>query len=69
MVAYLKKVQEAATRFKAMKMEQIPREKNQRADVMAKIATTGGQALPRGVPLQLIPRPSIAKGVEVNPVE
>ncbi|KAK0603952.1 hypothetical protein LWI29_010535 [Acer saccharum] len=55
MVAYLKKVQEAATRFKAMKMEQIPREKNHQENVMAKIAATGGQALPKRIPLQLLP--------------
>ena len=42
MVVYLKKVREAATRFKGMKMEQIPREKNHRVDVLANIAATGG---------------------------
>ena len=55
MVAYLKTVREVATKLKGMKMEQISREKNHRADVLAKIAAIGGQTLPKGVPLQLIP--------------
>ncbi|KAK1558900.1 hypothetical protein Q3G72_008053 [Acer saccharum] len=43
MVAYLKKVQEATTtRFKGMKMEQIPREKNHGANILAKIAAIRG---------------------------
>ncbi|KAI9191078.1 hypothetical protein LWI28_003341 [Acer negundo] len=47
MVSYLAKVREAMTKFKGMKLEQIPREKNHRVDVLAKIAGGGGQALPR----------------------
>ena len=52
-------------KFKSVRMEQVPRQKNHRVDVLAKIATGEGHALPRGVPLQLIPRSSIAKGVKV----
>ncbi|KAI9180729.1 hypothetical protein LWI28_007623 [Acer negundo] len=37
MVAYLAKVREAMSGFKVMRMEQIPREKNHQADVLAKI--------------------------------
>ena len=55
MIAYLAKAREAITRFKGVRIEQIPREKNHRANVLAKIATGEGHALPRGVPLQLIP--------------
>ncbi|KAK0596932.1 hypothetical protein LWI29_020323 [Acer saccharum] len=68
MIAYLRKVREAATKFKGMRMEQIPREKNHRADVLAKIAATEGRALPKGILLQLIPRPSTASGLEVSSV-
>ncbi|KAK4839830.1 hypothetical protein QYF36_025323 [Acer negundo] len=69
MITYLKQVKKAMTRFKDVRMKQIPRENNHRADVLAKIAAIGGKTLPRGVPLHLIPRPSIARGVEVNPVD
>ena len=68
MVAYLTKVQEAMKRFKGVKMEQVPREKNHRVDVLAKIATGEEHVLPKRVPLQLIPHPSITKGGEVHPV-
>ena len=51
MVAYLAKVQEAMKKFKGVRIEQVPREKNHRADVLAKIATGEGHALLRGVPL------------------
>ena len=62
MIAYLANAREVMTRFKGVRMEQVPREKNYRADVLAKIATSEGHALPRGVPLQLIPQSSITKG-------
>jgi hypothetical protein len=68
MVAYLAKVQEAMKKFKGVRIEQVPREKNHRADVLAKIATGEGHALPKGVPLQLVPFSSIAKEAEVLPV-
>ena len=51
MVAYLAIVLEAMKKFKGVKMEQVPRKKNHRADVLAKIATGEGHALLRGVPL------------------
>ena len=51
MVAYLAKVREAMKKFKGVRMEQVPREKNHRADVLAKIAAGEGHALPKGVPL------------------
>ena len=66
MIAYLAKAREAMTKFKGVRIEQVPREKNHRADVLAKIASGEGHALPRGVPLQLIPRSSITKGAEVH---
>ena len=68
MVAYLARVQEAMKKFRGVRMEQVPQEKNHRADVLVKIAAGEGHALPRGVPLQLIPRSSITKAVEVLPV-
>src|SRR5579862_2891562 len=68
MIAYLVKAREAMTKFKGVRIEQIPREKNHRADFLAKIASGEGHALPRGVPLQLISRSSIAEGAEVHPV-
>ena len=67
-VAYLAKVREAMKKFKGVRIEQVPLEKNHRADVLAKIAAGEGHALPRGVPLKLIPRSNIAKAVEVLPV-
>ena len=39
MVAYLAKVQKAMKKFKGVRIEQVPREKNHRADVLAKIVT------------------------------
>ena len=51
MAAYLAKVREAMKRFKGVRMEQVPREKNHRADVLAKIAASEGHVLPREVPL------------------
>ena len=68
MVAYLAKVQEAIKKFKGVRIEQVPRERNHRTDVLAKIATREGHALPKGVPLQLVPFSSIAKEAEVLPV-
>ncbi|KAK0591186.1 hypothetical protein LWI29_036630 [Acer saccharum] len=46
MSAYLEKVQQAIKAFQMVKMEQIPRGANHRADVLAKIATGGGQTPP-----------------------
>ncbi|KAI9154077.1 hypothetical protein LWI28_020635 [Acer negundo] len=66
MVAYLARVWEAMTRFKGVKSEQIPQENNHRTYILAKIAVGGGLALPKGVPIQLIPRSSIAIGAEVS---
>ena len=40
MIAYLERVQTAMAAFKATKIEQIPRTKNHRADVLAKTAAT-----------------------------
>ena len=51
MVAYLAKVQEAMKKFRGVRIEQVPKEKNHRADVLAKIATGEGHVLPKGVPL------------------
>ena len=55
-------------KFRGVKIEQVPREKNHHTDVLAKIATGEGHALPKGVPLQLVPFSSIAKEAEVLPV-
>ena len=55
-------------RFRGVRIKQVPREKNHRADVLAKIATGEGHALPKGVPLQLVPFSSIAKDAEDLPV-
>ena len=49
MVAYLAKDRETMGKFKGVRMEQVPREKNHRADVLAKIAAGEGHALLRGV--------------------
>ena len=49
MAAYLAKVREAVGRFKGVRMEQVPREKNHRLDILAKIVAGEGHALPRGV--------------------
>ena len=68
MVAYLAKVQEAMKKFKGVRIVQVPREKNHRANVLAKIATGEGHALPKRGHLQLIPTSSIAKEVEVLPM-
>ena len=65
--AYLAQVREAMGRFKSVRMEQVPREKNHHADVLAKIAAGEGHALPIVVSLHLIPHSSIAKGAEVHP--
>ena len=68
MAAYVAKVREAMKRFKGVRMEQVPREKNHRAYVLAKIIEGEGHALPKGVPLQLVPFSSIVKEAEVFPV-
>ncbi|KAK0571222.1 hypothetical protein LWI29_012685 [Acer saccharum] len=47
MSAYLEKVKQAIKAFQMIKMEQIPRGANHRADVLTKIATGGGQTPPR----------------------
>ena len=46
MVAYLAKVQEAMKKFIGLRIEQVPREKNHCSNVLAKIATREGHALP-----------------------
>ncbi|KAI9165338.1 hypothetical protein LWI28_012088 [Acer negundo] len=53
MVAYLAKVRGAMSRFKGVRMEQIPREKNHWVDVLAKIAAGEGHTLPRGTEVVL----------------
>ena len=51
MSTYLERVKQETKGFRMIKIEQIPRGANHRANVLAKIAIGGGQTLPKGVRL------------------
>ena len=69
MKQYLKKVKQMIGKFEAVKVIQIPREENSRADILARMAAVADPKLPKSVPLEVKSSPSIEQNLEVLQLE
>ena len=65
MEQYLKKVKQMIGKFEAVKVIQIPREENCRADILAKMAAVADPKMPKSVPLEVKSSPNIEQNLEV----
>lgn len=54
MMAYLEEAKKMMENFEGIKVEQVTRTENHRADTLAKLATGNGQNLPKGIQLHLL---------------
>ncbi|KAK0573656.1 hypothetical protein LWI29_011551 [Acer saccharum] len=68
MITYLKLAKELLGRFKEYRIIQIPREENEQADALAKLAFTTINIWPRNIPMIHLLQPSIVKQMEVGAV-
>ncbi|KAK0578094.1 hypothetical protein LWI29_004999 [Acer saccharum] len=68
MIAYLKLAKELLGRFKEYMIIQVPREENEQADALAKLASATINIWPRTIPMIHLLQPSIIKQVEVGSV-
>ena len=68
MIAYLKLAKELLGRFKEYRIIQIPREENEQANVLAKLASATVNIWPRTIPMIHLLQPSIIKQMEVGAV-
>ncbi|KAK1586417.1 hypothetical protein Q3G72_002350 [Acer saccharum] len=68
MIAYLKLAKEPLGRFKEYKITQIPKEENEQADALAKLASATINIWPRTIPMIHLLQPSIIKQMEVGAV-
>ena len=66
MIAYLRLAKELLRRFKEYRIVQIPREKNEQADVLAKLASATVNIWPRTIPMAHLLRPSTTEQAEVG---
>ena len=66
MITYLKLAKELLGRFKEYKIVQIPREENEQADTLAKLASATINIWPRTIPMAHLLQPSITGHVEVG---
>ncbi|KAJ4728683.1 Gag-pol polyprotein [Melia azedarach] len=65
MIAYLRKAKDLVGQFKQVRLQQIPREKNFKADMLSRLASLLETSLPGTAPVEVLPRSSIeehAKG-------
>ena len=62
---YLKKAKQIVGLFKEVEVKQISRNKNYRADILARMAVIADPKLPKSVPLEVRTSPSIGEEVEV----
>ncbi|KAK0584361.1 hypothetical protein LWI29_011961 [Acer saccharum] len=68
MIAYLKLAKELLGRFKEYRIIQIPREENEQASALAKLASATINIWPRTIPIIHLLQPSIIKQMEVEAV-
>ena len=69
MILYLKKVWELLRKFVLVQVRHIPKEKNSRADALAKLATASQEYLSRLTPVEHLVEPFIdLYDEEVSPV-
>ena len=69
MILYLKKVQELFKKVIRVQVKHVPREKNSRADALAKLATASQEYLGRLIPVKILIEPSVSiNNGEVSPV-
>lgn len=61
MIAYLERVNELLKDFERFEIRQIPREQNQRVDVLVQLESTPEGNLLRSIPIATIPKPSIMR--------
>ena len=69
MEQYLKKVRQMMRKFEAVKVIQIPREQNSRADILARMAVVADPKMPKTVPLEVKTNPRIEQNLEVMQIE
>ena len=69
MEQYLKKVRQMIGKFELMDVVQIPREKNYRADILARMAAVVDPKMQKSVLLEAKSRPSIKQNLEVMRIE
>ena len=62
---YLTLVKHKLMKFRAWEVEHIPRERNSRADVLSKLASTRKKGGNKSVIQEILPRPSIEKATEM----
>ena len=65
MELYLKKAKQMVDLFQEIKIKQISRSENYRADMLARIAVIADPKLPKSVPLKVKTSPSIGEEAEV----
>ena len=69
MILYLKKVRELLKKFIRVQVKHVPRAKNSRADVLAKLETASQEDLGRLIPIEHLSEPSVSvDNGEVSPV-
>ena len=69
MEQYLKKVKQMIEKFMAIEVIQIPREKNSRADILARMAAVADPNMPKSIPLEVKTNPNIEHNLEVMQIE
>ena len=69
MEQYLKKVRQMMGKFKAVEVIQIPREQNNRADILARMAAVADSKMPKLIHLEVKTNPSIKQNLEVMQIE
>ena len=56
-------------KFEAVKVVQIPREQNSRADILARMAAVADPKMPKSIPLEVKSSPSIEQDLGVLRIE
>ena len=69
MEQYLKIIRQMMGKFEAVKVVQIPREQNSRADILARMAAVADPKMPKLVPLEVKSSPSIEQNLGVLRIE
>ena len=68
MAAYLKLAKELLGRFKEYRIIQVPREENEQANALAKLASATINIWPKTIPMIHLPQPSIIRQMEVGAI-
>ncbi|XP_059431476.1 uncharacterized protein LOC132164979 [Corylus avellana] len=69
MKLYLSKVQDLQALFKKISIVKIPRPENERADELARIASTASEEIEAETPIQILPQSSVTETVSVSTAE